>query len=91
MIQLTGIRIDAPLTQYHVGGTIPLHVNGYADDQNPMSFGGTVPGLIFKWESGNPSVVKLHTVHSKVVGLQRLCLLFCCFYESWPYTKINQT
>ena len=66
VIQLAGIRIDSPLTQFHVGGTIPLHVNGLDDDMNPLSFGSVKPGLIFTWESGNPSVVKLHTVHAKV-------------------------
>ena len=66
VVQLAGIRIDSPLTQYHVGGTVPLHVNGLDDDENPMSFGSAAPGLIFKWESGNPTVVSLRTVHAQV-------------------------
>nr|CAB3264509.1 nuclear pore membrane glycoprotein 210 [Phallusia mammillata] len=64
VIQLSGIRIGCPLTRFHVGRFVPLHVEGTSgDNQNPLSFGNAVPGLLFSWKAGNPSVTKLVTVH----------------------------
>lgn len=48
---------------------MPLHVNGLSDNENPMSFGSSMPGLIFDWKSANPSVIKLHTVHANVISM----------------------
>ncbi|XP_076808980.1 nuclear pore membrane glycoprotein 210-like isoform X1 [Clavelina lepadiformis] len=66
VIQLTGIHIVAPLTRFHVGGTVPIHVAGIVnDEQSPLSFGNAIPGLVFNWKLANPSVARFHTVHAK--------------------------
>ena len=68
VIQLTGIHIVAPLTRFHVGGTVPIHVAGIVnDEQSPLSFGNAIPGLVFNWKLANPSVARFHTVHAKVL------------------------
>ncbi|XP_023791491.1 nuclear pore membrane glycoprotein 210 [Cyanistes caeruleus] len=49
VVQLTAVRIRAPITRMKAGTQMPVYVTGITSTQTPFSFGNAVPGLTFHW------------------------------------------
>ncbi|NXA33455.1 PO210 protein, partial [Eudromia elegans] len=60
VVQLTAVRIRAPITRMKTGTQMPVYVMGITSSQTPFSFGNAVPGLTFHW-----SVTKRDTLDIK--------------------------
>ncbi|NWY62728.1 PO210 protein, partial [Chionis minor] len=60
VVQLTAVRISAPITRLKTGTQMPVYVMGITSGQTPFSFGNAVPGLTFHW-----SVTKRDTLDIK--------------------------
>ncbi|KAJ8333361.1 hypothetical protein SKAU_G00422570 [Synaphobranchus kaupii] len=65
IVQLTGIRIRAPITRMQTGTQMPVYVTGMTSSQTPFSFGSALPGLTFHWSVSKRDVLQLHTRHSE--------------------------
>lgn len=51
VVQLTAIRIRAPITRMKTKAQMPVYVMGLTNSQTPFSFGNAVPGLTFTWST----------------------------------------
>ncbi|XP_061114891.1 nuclear pore membrane glycoprotein 210 [Conger conger] len=67
VVQLTGIRIRAPITRMQTGTQMPVYVMGMSSSQTPFSFGSALPGLSFHWTVIKRDVLELHTRHSEAL------------------------
>ncbi|XP_066051848.1 nuclear pore membrane glycoprotein 210 isoform X2 [Chamaea fasciata] len=65
VVQLTAVRIRAPITRMKVGTQMPVHVMGITSTQTPFSFGNAVPGLTFHWSVTKRDTLDVRTRHSE--------------------------
>ncbi|NXM72188.1 PO210 protein, partial [Serilophus lunatus] len=65
VVQLTAVRIRAPITQMKTGTQMPVYVMGITSSQTPFSFGNAVPGLTFHWSVTKRDTLDVKTRHSE--------------------------
>uniref|UniRef100_A0A803VLR1 Nucleoporin 210 n=1 Tax=Ficedula albicollis TaxID=59894 RepID=A0A803VLR1_FICAL len=65
VVQLTAVRIRAPITRMKVGTQMPVYVMGITSTQTPFSFGNAVPGLTFHWSVSKRDTLDVRTRHSE--------------------------
>ncbi|NWV42383.1 PO210 protein, partial [Grantiella picta] len=65
VVQLTGVRIRAPITRMKTGTQMPVYVMGITSSQTPFSFGSAVPGLTFHWTVTKRDTLDVRTRHSE--------------------------
>ncbi|NXH54879.1 PO210 protein, partial [Rhabdornis inornatus] len=65
VVQLTAVRIRAPITRMKVGTQMPVYVMGITSTQTPFSFGSAVPGLTFHWSVTKRDTLDIRTRHSE--------------------------
>ncbi|NXA10601.1 PO210 protein, partial [Sapayoa aenigma] len=65
VVQLTGVRIRAPITRMKTGTQMPVYVMGITSSQTPFSFGNAVPGLTFHWSVTKRDTLDVKTRHSE--------------------------
>ncbi|NWX41258.1 PO210 protein, partial [Steatornis caripensis] len=65
VVQLTAVRIHAPITQMKTGTQMPVYVMGITSSQTPFSFGNAVPGLTFYWSVTKRDTLDIKTRHSE--------------------------
>ena len=68
VVKMSGLRINAPLTRFHVGATVPLYITSNPEDGflTPFSFANANPGLTFNWKAANTAVLKVQSVYDEV-------------------------
>uniref|UniRef100_A0A8C3UCH4 Nucleoporin 210 n=1 Tax=Catharus ustulatus TaxID=91951 RepID=A0A8C3UCH4_CATUS len=66
VVQLTAVRIRAPITRMKVGTQMPVYVMGITSTQTPFSFGNAMPGLTFHWSVSKRDTLDVRTRHSEV-------------------------
>uniref|UniRef100_A0A672U212 Nucleoporin 210 n=1 Tax=Strigops habroptila TaxID=2489341 RepID=A0A672U212_STRHB len=66
VVQLTGVRIHAPITRMKTATQMPVYVMGITSSQTPFSFGNAVPGLTFHWSVTKRDILDIKTRHSEV-------------------------
>uniref|UniRef100_A0A8C3QCD3 Uncharacterized protein n=1 Tax=Geospiza parvula TaxID=87175 RepID=A0A8C3QCD3_GEOPR len=66
VVQLTAVRIRAPITRMKAGTQMPVYVMGITSTQTPFSFGNAVPGLTFHWFVTKRDTLDVRTRHSEV-------------------------
>ncbi|XP_039564493.1 nuclear pore membrane glycoprotein 210 [Passer montanus] len=66
VVQLTAVRIWAPITRMKAGTQMPVYVMGITSTQTPFSFGNAVPGLTFHWSVTKRDTLDVRTRHSEV-------------------------
>ncbi|XP_040537996.1 nuclear pore membrane glycoprotein 210 isoform X2 [Gallus gallus] len=65
VVQLTAVRIRAPITRMKTGTQMPVYVMGITSSQTPFSFGNAVPGLTFHWSVTKRDTLDVKTRHSE--------------------------
>ncbi|NXS92696.1 PO210 protein, partial [Jacana jacana] len=65
VVQLTAVRIRAPITRMKTGTRMPVYVMGITSSQTPFSFGNAVPGLTFHWSVTKRDTLDIKTRHSE--------------------------
>ncbi|XP_071611582.1 nuclear pore membrane glycoprotein 210 [Heliangelus exortis] len=65
VVQLTAVRIRAPITRMKMGTQMPVYVMGITSSQTPFSFGNAVPGLTFHWSVTKRDTLDIKTRHSE--------------------------
>lgn len=65
VVQLTGIRIRAPITRLKTGAQMPVYVMGLTNSQTPFSFGNAVPHLTFHWSTTKRDILDVQPRHSE--------------------------
>ncbi|NXD45624.1 PO210 protein, partial [Copsychus sechellarum] len=65
VVQLTAVRIRAPITRMKVGTQASFYVMGITSTQTPFSFGNAVPGLTFHWSVSKRDTLDVRTRHSE--------------------------
>ncbi|NXA45266.1 PO210 protein, partial [Nothocercus julius] len=65
VIQLTGVRIRAPITRMKTGTQMPVYVMGITSSQTPFSFGNAIPGLTFHWSVTKRDILDIKTRHNE--------------------------
>ncbi|NWS42125.1 PO210 protein, partial [Probosciger aterrimus] len=65
VVQLTGVRIHAPITRMKTATQMPVYVMGITSSQTPFSFGNAVPGLTFHWSVTKRDILDIKTRHSE--------------------------
>ncbi|NXM08419.1 PO210 protein, partial [Tyrannus savana] len=65
VVQLTAVRIQAPITRMKTGTQMPVYVMGITSSQTPFSFGNAVPGLTFHWSVTSRDTLDVRTRHSE--------------------------
>uniref|UniRef100_A0A8C3UAJ3 Nucleoporin 210 n=1 Tax=Catharus ustulatus TaxID=91951 RepID=A0A8C3UAJ3_CATUS len=65
VVQLTAVRIRAPITRMKVGTQMPVYVMGITSTQTPFSFGNAMPGLTFHWSVSKRDTLDVRTRHSE--------------------------
>lgn len=65
VVQLTAIRIRAPITRMKTGTLMPVYVMGLTSSQTPFSFGNALPGLTFHWSVTKRDILDVHTRHAE--------------------------
>ncbi|NXK52401.1 PO210 protein, partial [Chauna torquata] len=65
VVQLTAIRIRAPITRMKTGTQMPVYVMGITSSQTPFSFGSAVPGLTFHWSVTKRDTLDIKTRHNE--------------------------
>ncbi|KAL1249483.1 hypothetical protein QQF64_020488, partial [Cirrhinus molitorella] len=65
VVQLTAIRIRAPITRMKTGTMMPVHVMGLTSSQTPFSFGNALPGLTFHWSVTKRDILDVHSRHAE--------------------------
>uniref|UniRef100_A0A8U7MBZ1 Nucleoporin 210 n=1 Tax=Corvus moneduloides TaxID=1196302 RepID=A0A8U7MBZ1_CORMO len=68
VVQLTAVRIRAPITRMKAGTQMPVYVTGITSSQTPFSFGSAVPGLTFHWSVTKRDTLDVRPRHSEVKG-----------------------
>uniref|UniRef100_A0A8B9BSN0 Nucleoporin 210 n=1 Tax=Anser brachyrhynchus TaxID=132585 RepID=A0A8B9BSN0_9AVES len=69
VVQLTAVRIHAPITRMKTGTQMPVYVVGITSSQTPFSFGNAVPGLTFHWSVTKRDTLDIKTRHNEVIRL----------------------
>ncbi|NXX77107.1 PO210 protein, partial [Urocolius indicus] len=69
VVQLTAVRICAPITRMKTGTQMPVYVMGITSSQTPFSFGNAVPGLTFHWSVTKRNILDIKTRHSEALQL----------------------
>ncbi|NXO01666.1 PO210 protein, partial [Rhinopomastus cyanomelas] len=65
VVQLTAVRIHAPITRMETGTQMPVYVVGITSSQTPFSFGNAVPGLTFHWSVTKRDTLDIKTRYSE--------------------------
>ncbi|CAJ0929988.1 unnamed protein product [Ranitomeya imitator] len=65
VVQLSGVRIHAPVTRMKSGTQMPVYVMGMSSSQTPFSFGNAVPGLTFHWSVIKRDFIELKSRHDE--------------------------
>ncbi|NXX11332.1 PO210 protein, partial [Podargus strigoides] len=65
VVQLTAVRIRAPITRMKTGTKMPVYVMGITSSQTPFSFGNAVPELTFYWSVTKRDTLEIKTRHSE--------------------------
>ncbi|KAM8994907.1 nuclear pore membrane glycoprotein 210 isoform 2-T2 [Ara ararauna] len=65
VVQLTGVRIHAPITRMKTATQMPVYVMGITSSQTPFSFGNAVPELTFHWSVTKRDILDIKTRHSE--------------------------
>uniref|UniRef100_A0A8C0EK50 Nucleoporin 210 n=1 Tax=Bubo bubo TaxID=30461 RepID=A0A8C0EK50_BUBBB len=65
VVQLTAVRIRAPITRMKTDTQMPVYVMGITSSQTPFSFGNAVPGLTFHWSVTKRDTLDIKTRHSE--------------------------
>ncbi|XP_062356735.1 nuclear pore membrane glycoprotein 210 [Cinclus cinclus] len=65
VVQLTAVRIQAPITRMKVGTQMPVYVMGITSTQTPFSFVSAMPGLTFHWSVSKRDTLDVRTRHSE--------------------------
>ncbi|KAA8590872.1 hypothetical protein FQN60_001815 [Etheostoma spectabile] len=65
VVQLTGIRIRAPITRMKTQAQMPVYVMGLTNSQTPFSFGNSVPGLTFTWSTTKRDILDVQPRHTE--------------------------
>ncbi|XP_031976774.1 nuclear pore membrane glycoprotein 210 isoform X2 [Corvus moneduloides] len=65
VVQLTAVRIRAPITRMKAGTQMPVYVTGITSSQTPFSFGSAVPGLTFHWSVTKRDTLDVRPRHSE--------------------------
>ncbi|XP_070695859.1 nuclear pore membrane glycoprotein 210 isoform X2 [Pempheris klunzingeri] len=65
VVQLTGIRIRAPITRIKTGAQMPVYVMGLTNSQTPFSFGNALPSLTFHWSTTKRDILDVQTRHTE--------------------------
>uniref|UniRef100_A0A8D0CQQ4 Nucleoporin 210 n=1 Tax=Sander lucioperca TaxID=283035 RepID=A0A8D0CQQ4_SANLU len=63
VVQLTAIRIRAPITRMKTKAQMPVYVMGLTNSQTPFSFGNAVPGLTFTWSTTKRDILDVQPRH----------------------------
>ena len=66
VVQLSGIRINAPLKRLQTGTRMPLYAVGVNDYEIPFMFASAAPPLDFLWTIDNKESVELRNVFHEV-------------------------
>uniref|UniRef100_A0A8D0CQP8 Nucleoporin 210 n=1 Tax=Sander lucioperca TaxID=283035 RepID=A0A8D0CQP8_SANLU len=66
VVQLTAIRIRAPITRMKTKAQMPVYVMGLTNSQTPFSFGNAVPGLTFTWSTTKRDILDVQPRHIEV-------------------------
>ncbi|XP_071407089.1 nuclear pore membrane glycoprotein 210 isoform X2 [Pithys albifrons albifrons] len=65
VVQLSAVRIRAPVTRLKAGTQMPVYVMGITSSLTPFSFGNAVPGLTFHWSVTKRDTLDVKTRHSE--------------------------
>ncbi|KAM3617700.1 uncharacterized protein V6R79_009936 [Siganus canaliculatus] len=65
VVQLTAIRIRAPITRMKTGTQMPVYVMGLTNSQTPFSFGNSLPHLTFHWSTTKRDILDVQPRHSE--------------------------
>ncbi|KAK7878654.1 hypothetical protein WMY93_030490 [Mugilogobius chulae] len=65
VVQLTAIRIKAPITRMKTGAQMPVYVIGLTSSQTPFFFANALPGLTFHWSTTKRDILDVQTRHSE--------------------------
>lgn len=65
VVQLTAIRIKAPITRMKTGARMPVYVIGLTSSQTPFTFANTVPGLTFHWSTTKRDILDVQSRHTE--------------------------
>ncbi|XP_008935247.1 PREDICTED: nuclear pore membrane glycoprotein 210-like [Merops nubicus] len=65
VIQLTAVRIRAPITRMKTGTQMAVYVMGITSSQTPFPFGNAVQGLMFHWSVTKRDTLDVKTRHSE--------------------------
>ncbi|KAJ8036585.1 hypothetical protein HOLleu_20604 [Holothuria leucospilota] len=63
VIELSGIKIHAPLHRLETGTLMPAYAMGTNDQETPFTIGAAKPGLQFFWTSSNSDVIQVEPVY----------------------------
>lgn len=65
VVQLTAIRVKAPITRMKTGARMPVYVIGLTSSQTPFTFANAVPGLSFHWSTTKRDILDVQTRHTE--------------------------
>lgn len=65
VVQLTAIRIKAPITRMKTGARMPVYVIGLTSSQTPFTFANAVPGLTFHWSTTKRDILDVQSRHTE--------------------------
>ncbi|XP_074537883.1 nuclear pore membrane glycoprotein 210 isoform X2 [Halichoeres trimaculatus] len=65
VVQLTSIRIRAPITRLKTGAQMPVYVMGLTNSQTPFSFGNALPSLTFHWSTTKRDILDVKPRHTE--------------------------
>ncbi|XP_020785442.2 nuclear pore membrane glycoprotein 210 isoform X2 [Boleophthalmus pectinirostris] len=65
VVQLTAIRIKAPITRMKTGAQMPVYVIGLTSSQTPFTFANAIPGLTFHWSTTKRDILDVQTRHTE--------------------------
>ncbi|XP_035513048.1 nuclear pore membrane glycoprotein 210 isoform X2 [Morone saxatilis] len=65
VVQLTAIRIRAPITRMKTGAQMPVYVMGLTNSQTPFSFGNALPYLTFHWSTTKRDILDVQPRHTE--------------------------
>ncbi|TKS77795.1 Nuclear pore membrane glycoprotein 210 [Collichthys lucidus] len=65
VVQLTAIRIRAPITRMKTGAQMPVYVMGLTNSQTPLSFGNAIPYLTFHWSTTKRDILDVEPRHTE--------------------------
>lgn len=65
VVQLTAIRIRAPITRMKTKTQMPVYVMGLTNSQTPFSFANAIPGLTFTWSTTKRDILDVQPRHNE--------------------------